>query len=136
MKSDSGKLKSLRIQTGVVQRLNNELRYYTKEADSLKLKYEKLRESKDIGSKQGFEVWQDAQKVIPQVVLQLQVAHKELEFILTKDFANIDVVFTTDASPEIDAVLLARTQIERTLQVIPHTLTDSTHPVDSEDQEY
>ena len=130
------KLKSLRIQTGVVQRLNNELRYYAKEAEVLKLKYEQLRALQDSSSKQSFEVWQDAHKVLPQVVLQLQVAYKELQLILTKDFANIDVSSTTP-SPEIAAVLLARTQIQRTLDVVPALadLPDS-HALACDDQEY
>ncbi len=109
---EDSKFKSLRIQTGVVHRLNNELRYYSKEADILKHKYEELR------SKQSFEVWQDAQKVLPQVVLQLQIAYKDLVSILTRDFANIDVQ-SEIAAPEISAVLLARTQLQRSIEAIP-----------------
>ena len=109
---EDAKLKSLRIQTGVVQRLNNEVRYYGKEADALKLKYEELR------SKQSFEVWQDAQKVLPQVVLQLQGAYKDLVSILASDFPDVDVQ-SEISTPEISAVLLARTQLERSIDVIP-----------------
>lgn len=43
MTADQAKLKGLKIQTGVVQRLNNEIRYYTKEEQQLLAKFEKLQ---------------------------------------------------------------------------------------------
>jgi hypothetical protein len=124
-------LKTLRIQTGVVQRLNTELRYYSKEAEALKSKYELGR------SKQSFEVWQDAQKVLPQVVLQLQLAYKELSFTLQKFFDSVDCSASEEATAEVAAVLLARTQLERTLDVIP-SLVDVKQPVSVslDEQEY
>ncbi len=130
-----GKLKSLRIQTGVVQRLNNELRYYSNEADSLKTKYERLRASRDEACKQSFEVWQDAQKVLPQVVLQLQLAAKELQLILSKEFSGVDVSASAEAAPpELAAVLLARAQLQRAEEAVP-ALAEAAQPPSS-DQEY
>ena len=112
--------KQLRIQTGVVQRLNNELRYYSREVDLLKAKFDSLKAANSDEAKQAGQCYLEAQKVVPQVMLQLTNAHKDLVFMLEKNFAHVEVLGEEpEITEEVKLVLNARTQLNRTTEIIP-----------------
>ena len=51
------------------------------------------------------------------MLLQLASAHKDLYILLECDFCNVDI--TDENDPTTKAVLLARTQLARTAEIIP-----------------
>ncbi len=117
------KLKQLKIYAGIVQRLNNEIRYYSKEEAALLEKFEKLKAQDLPEAKQAGECYADVKKVAPQVLLQLAAAHNDLFVYLEKEFNNVDVSESTD--PVVKEILMARTQLNRTSEVIPDIMYKS-----------
>ena len=112
------KVKQLKIQTGVVQRLNKEIRYYMKEEASLLARFEKLKAEDSEEANQAGECYADCKKVAPQVTLQLITAHKELYVLLESEFADFDPSISPDDSVSKE-VLQARSQLIKTAEVIP-----------------
>ncbi len=115
--SVKSKLKQLKIQTGIVQRLNKEIRYYMKEEAALLEKFENLKAANAPEARQAGECYSDVKKVAPQVLVQLASAHKDLFVTLEREFADVDVSNAEDSVAK--EVLQARTQMEKTAEVIP-----------------